>query len=240
VGALYGLLGETVADLHPPKEAEEEAAHADEVPESSLSPEFRATRQYLARQLGIAEPAIYSRADYGHAIHVAALKTPVLLAGYEAVTCTDKLELACRLGRAMSFLRPGRAVAAGCPSRVLKSAMMACYSLSAPQAKVPDPDGSVRKFRQAIEQLDSTVQYQALELVAHISQEHPTLNLSRWTRSLARTADRCGLLFCGDLPLSMRCQAESLSSNAGTELMAFGLSSRHLRLRAKLGLSIEV
>ena len=198
VGALYALLGDTIADLRPLTGAIEEAAQADELPESSLSPEFRATRAYVAAELGIPEPTIYSRADYGHEIHAAALKTPILLAGYEAVTCTDKLELAFRLGRAMSFLRPGRAVAAGCPSRVLKSAMMACYSLGAPGARVPDADGSIREFREAIEKLDSAVQYQALELVAHISQEHPTLNLSRWTRSLARTANQCGLLLCGD------------------------------------------
>ncbi len=240
VGALYALLSDTIAELHPLREAKDEVAKADEMPNSSLSAEFRATRAYLAGILGVPEPTIYSRADYGRDIHVAALGTPVLLAGYEVVTCTDKLELCCRLGRAMSYLRPGRAIAAGNPSRVLKHAMMACYSIGAPHAKVPDPDGAIAEFRSAIEKLDSVTRSNALEVVAHISHEHPTLNLSRWTRNLARTADRCGLLLCGDLPLSIRCLGESPSTQAVVELLDFGVSSQYMQLRADMGMSIEI
>jgi len=240
VGAFYALLAGVIAELHPQKRAEEEVAQADELSNSSLSEEFRSTRAYIANLLGVPEPTIYSRVDYGQEIHVASLATPVLLAGYDAVTCTDKLELACRLGRAMSYLRPGRAIAAGCQSRVLKNAMMACYSLGAPDANIPDPDGSVGEFRRAIEGLDRTVQYQALELVAHISQERPSLNLSRWTRVLARTADRCGLLMCGDLAMSMSCLGQPLESDAGAQLLSFALSSEHMRLRADMALSISV
>ncbi len=240
VGAFYALLVDVIAELYPQKRAEEEVAQADELSNSSLSEEFRATRTYLANVLGVPEPTIYSRVDYGKEIHVASLATPVLLAGYEAVTCTDKLELVCRLGRAMSYLRPGRAMAASCQSRVLKNAMMACYSLGAPNTNIPDPDGSIGEFRSAIQRLDRTSQYQAQELVAHISQDQPSLNLSRWTRVLARTADRCGLLLCGDLAMSMSCLGHPLGSDAGAELLAFGLSSHHMRLRADMGLSIDV
>ena len=117
---------------------------------------------------------------------------------------------------------------------------MACYSLGVPSANIPDPDGSVGEFRSAIQRLNTTSQAQALELVAHISQEHPTLNLSRWTSILARTADRCGLLLCGDLSMSMSCLGQPLGSGAGAELLGFGLSSQHMRLRADMGLSINV
>ncbi|MCP4446507.1 MAG: hypothetical protein GY811_14350, partial [Myxococcales bacterium] len=240
VGALYAHLSDTIAEQYPAVETQEEVAQADEVPDASLSPQFRATRTCVANILGVSEPAIYSRADYGHSIHVAPLGTPVLLAGYDAVTCTDKIELAYRLARAMSYLRPGRAIVSRCPSRVLKNAMMACYTLVAPNAVVPDPEGGIAELRAAIQKLDETSQYQALELVAHISHEHPTLNLSQWTRDLARTADRCGLLVCGDLPLSLRCLGEPIHSKAAIELLGFGLSSHHLRLRSNMGLSIEV
>ena len=240
IGALYALLADVIAELHPQKRADEEVSQADELSNATLSEEFRSTRTYVANVLGVPEPIIYSRVDYGQEIHVASLATPVLLAGYDAVTCTDKLELACRLARAMSYLKPGRAIAAGCPSRVLKHAMMACYSLGAPSANIPDPDGSVAEFRDAILRLDQTTQYQALELVAHISQEQPSLNLSRWTRVLARTADRCGLLICGDLAMSMACLGQPLGSAPGAELLEFALSSQHMRLRAAMGLSINV
>ncbi len=240
VGDLFGLLHEAIAELHPQKRAEEEVAQADLLSSGELSEHFRRMCQYLSNVLGVPAPIIYSRSDFGREIHVASLRTPVLLAGYEAVTCTDKLEVTFRLARAMSYLRPGRAIVAGCPSRVLKSAMMACYSLGSPHANVPDPDGSIAEFRDVIAQLHGETQSHALDLVGRLSRERPRLNLSRWTQIIPRTADRVGLLLCGDLGASMQCLGQPLGSAAAVELMSFAVSSDHAQLRSDMGLSIDV
>jgi hypothetical protein len=194
----------------------------------------------VAHTLGIEEPVIYSRGDYGKDIHAAATDSPALLAGYDALTCSDKLELAFRLGRVMSYLRPGRATVASCPSSVLKSAMLACYSLRSPEATIPDPDGVVEKFKAAIEDEGDSLRYQLTELVSHISQEHPSLNLSRWVRTLGRTADRVGLVLCGDLPTALRCLSDTGDQDAVAHLLSFAVSADHMQLRRSLGISIEV
>ena len=189
--------------------------------------------------LDLPSPAIYSRADYGLQVHVVAVEKPVLLAGPELISCESKVELAFRLGRAMSYLRPGRAVAAGSPTHVLKSAMMACYSIRSPDAAIADPDGLIAAFKSSLLGEDPDLRYEMGELVSHISQQHPSLNLSRWVRSLDRSADRVGLLLCGDLVRSIQYLADA-APESRAPLLAFALSPEHMQLRRSLGLSIEV
>ena len=240
LGALYALLAPSIQEISPPTDAKNAIAGATALSEQKLPGAFQAVRAYVAHTLDVEEPEIYTQDDYGRTIHVAALAKPALMVGSATLKCNDKLELAFRLGRSMSFLRPGRAVVAGCPSNVLKSAMLACYSLRSPNASVPDPDGKVAAFKTAIEGGGDMLRHQVTELVSHISQEHPTLNLSRWVRTLSRTADRVGLLLCGDLPTALRCVSESTDQDAITQLTAFAVSASHIQLRHMMGLSIEV
>lgn len=240
VGELYALLAPIIQTVSPSPGAKEELAKADPLKESALPPDFLAVRNYVAQALAMPVPEVRARSDYHRVISVADVETPVLLAGYDTLTCTSKLELCFRLGRAMSYLRPGRATAAASPARALRSAMLACYSLAAPHAQIPDADGQIELFRDALAEGDSVVRAQLEALVVHISREHPTLNLSHWARILSRTADRVGLVLCGDIPLAKRIASELSGAEAAIELVAYSLSPRHLQLRQELGLAIEV
>lgn len=240
LGALYALLSEIIKEVAPATDAAAEVARGQDVPDSDLLANFLAVRGYIAHSLGVAEPAIVTHEDYGRVVHLATVSSPVLMVGKETLACADKLELAFRLGRAMSFMRPGRAVAASFPSSVLKSAMLACYSLRSPNATVPDPDGTVGEFKTRISQADEVLQRQVRELVSHISQEHPSLNLSRWVRTLNRTADRVGMLLCGDLPTALRSLSDPSDTEAANDLIAFAVSPSHIQLRHMMGLSVEV
>jgi hypothetical protein len=79
---------------------------------------------------------------------------------------------------------------------------------------------------------------QARNLALRMLARTPHLNLSRWARSLARTADRVGMLVCGDLPAARRYAADGGATD--DDLVEFALGADHLRLRAELGLSIDV
>lgn len=240
LGALFALLAPVIQELAAPAGAAEELAATTPVDESALPPEFRAVRAYLAHELGVVAPDIRSHPDYGSMLSVVASTPPTILAGYDVLTSTDKLELCFRLGRAMSYLRPGRAIAAGSPPRTLKSAMLACYALGSPDASIADPDGQLRAFKTALTALDSNRRAQLQELVTRISRDHPTLNLSRWSQKLARTADRVGMVLCGDIPLSKRIACELSDAATGTELLAFAASPQHMQIRRALGLGIDV
>ncbi len=240
VGSLYALLEPILYAGAIPVEAQNELDKAEALKESALTADFLSVRNYLAHVLEVPAPEVRARADYQRMISVPTIAQPVILAGYDILTCTDKLELCFRLGRAMSFLRPGRSAAAGTPARTLKSAMLACYSLAAPRANIPDPDGNLRQFIAALSECDEAVRAQLQELVLRISKDHPTLNLSRWSRVLPRTAERVGLLLCGDIPTAARICSELAGPGATSELLAFSVSPEHLQIRRALGLSIDV
>ncbi|HVV87957.1 MAG TPA: hypothetical protein VHE35_33180, partial [Kofleriaceae bacterium] len=61
----------------------------------------------------------------------------------------------------------------------------------------------------------------------------PDHNLSRWAQALGRTADRFGLLVCGDIPTALRLAGDR-SGDGG--LHDFARSPTFLALRAALGL----
>jgi hypothetical protein len=77
----------------------------------------------------------------------------VLLAGDAAVAAPERAELGFRLGRAMSYLSPGRVIGGSRPARFLRSAVLAAWSASDPSAAIEDPDGTVAELRAAVREL---------------------------------------------------------------------------------------
>ena len=67
-----------------------------------------------------------------------------------------------------------------------------------------------------------------------------TLNLARYTRGLARTADRVGLLLCNDLAAAVRSVLDSSAPGAENDLIDFAISDEYLEAREALGLSVAV
>ncbi len=240
LGALFDLLAPAAAAVHPMTLDDLEVDQSMAIDENRLTPDFVKVRAYVAHMLGVAPPRVYLRADFGHQIHVGAVAPPVLLAGDEALAAPERSELSFRLGRAMTYLAPGRALGGSRPSRFLKRTLLAAFSIASPHAPVADPDGTIAEIQRHITLLPAPVQQQVHALVTHISQRSRSLNLSSWARALARTADRIGLLLCGDLPAAVRFALDSGSDNAGEHLVDFAISSAHLGLRNQLGLSIDV
>ena len=61
------------------------------------------------------------------------------------------------------------------------------------------------------------------------------LNLSAWAKSLTRTADRAGMLLCGDIPAAFLGAREA--GDLDRDLVEFAYSASHVTLRARLGLA---
>ena len=68
-----------------------------------------------------------------------------------------------------------------------------------------------------------------------LSRTGGALNLSLWAKALSRTADRAGLLLCGDVPAAFAGAKEMCDLDK--DLVGFAFSSAHVMLRDKLGLS---
>jgi hypothetical protein len=191
-------------------------------------------RQRFAGLLGVAPAAVYARVELGSQIHVVACDPPVLVAGDEALTAPERPELVFRLVRAMTFLWPGRAVGASRPGRVLKAVVMAIVR-EASGANVGLEDPLAAQAAQAVEALPQANRVQARAAAMRLLSRGGGLNLSLWARSLSRTADRAGLLLCGDVPASFAGAAEM--GELDKDLQEFAFSAAHVGLRHQLGLA---
>ena len=240
LGALMELAAPVVRELTPMTLDDLEVDESMRVDDGDLPQGFLRMRSYLAGLFGVDAPGVFVRSDFGRQIHVGAVDPPVLLAGDDALAAPERGELAFRLARAMTYLWPGRAVGGSRPARFLKRVVLAIFADAAPKAAeqilADDPDAA--RAHEALGLLDEEARNQARAVVLRLVSRAPQFNLSRWARGLNRTADRAGLLACGDLPAAVRYAADSGAQ--GDDLIEFAISPAFLSLRTELGLSIDV
>jgi hypothetical protein len=234
IGELIELLAPAIQTLAPMTLLDLDVDPSQLVGDAEMPTAFARLRAAFAVELTVEAAPVYARPDLGEQVHVAAVATPVLLAGDDALTAPERPPLAFALGRAMTLLWPGRALGASRPARVLKAAVMAAFrdasgtDVGADQPLAAAADQAFRALEQAHRR---TARGAVLRLVAR----QPQLNLSRWSRALLRTADRAGLLLAGDVPAAL---AGARAAGAdGEDLVAFATSDGHRALRAALGLA---
>jgi hypothetical protein len=236
LGGLLELIAPAIHALAPMTLSDSELDPSQRVADGDLPPVFARVRAQLAHVLGIGgDTPIYVKSDLGFQIHVVASDTPVLVAGDEALTAPERADLAFRLGRAMTFLWPGRAVGASRPGRVLKASVLAIVREAAGTDLGKD-DPLAAKAEAALASVPPAARGQARASALRIlSRSGGGLNLSAWARSLSRTADRVGMLLCADVPAAFAGAKEM--GDLDKDLVEFAYSAAHVNLRSPLGLS---
>lgn len=236
LGALLELVAPAVHALAPMTLADSDLDAGQRVDDSELPPVFAKLRRQLGEVIGIgADAPVYARTELGFQIHVVACDPPVLVAGDEALTAPERPDLAFRLARALTFLWPGRAVGASRPGRVLKAIVLAIVREAAgTQLGADEP--LAKRADEAVASLPPDVRTQArAAAIRLLSRSGGGLNLSLWARSLTRTADRAGMLLCGDVPAAFSGAKEM--GELDKDLIEFAYSAAHVALRRQLGLS---
>jgi hypothetical protein len=227
---------------HPPAFSLAELGEGDDdrVDFALLPEPFQKVMAYLMELLRVEGPAVYRRADFGLDVHVGALSPPVLLAGQQALAMNDRVGLAFRLGRALTFLPAPRAVASALPSRALKAYLLGAVTLVTPGLRVDDPDGQITQVRTQLAAQPAVARELQPIVERLLRAAGGSLNLSRFARGLARTADRVGLLVCNEVQAAARITAESGVTGAVDDLLDFALSQEYQSTKDALGLSIAV
>ncbi|HET9622180.1 MAG TPA: tetratricopeptide repeat protein [Kofleriaceae bacterium] len=234
LGGLMELVAPAVHALAPMTLADSAIDVDTLVDDADMPPAFARLRALYADLLGVPIAPVYSRVELGTQIHVMATDPPVLIAGDEALTAPERPELVFRLVRAMTFLWPGRAVGASRPGRVLRAVVLAVFREASGSAiGLEDPLASAASDVAATLPAANRVQARAAAL--RLLSRGDGLNLSMWARSLSRTADRAGLLLCGDVPAAFAGAREL--GDLDRDLVEFAYSAAHVRLRAALRLS---
>src|SRR5262249_10795095 len=116
IGALFALLEPMAAAISPLDLASLGAMERDRVAPTDLRAPFAQIADYVADRLEVSVPAVYRHPALAGEVHVGAAEEPALLVGPDALASEDRVELAFRLGRSMTYLRPGRAVGGSRPA----------------------------------------------------------------------------------------------------------------------------
>ena len=235
LGALFELVAPAIHALAPMTLADSDLDASQQIGDAELPLPFKRLRDRLSATLGVAQAPVYPRVELGAQIHVLACDPPVLLAGDEALTAPERPELVFRLARALTFLWPGRAVGASRPGRVLRAVVMAIVREAA-GTDIGMDDPLAAKANAAVAGLAPTAREQArASALRLLSKTGGGLNLSLWAKSLSRTADRAGLLLCGDIPVAFAGAREV--GELERDLLEFAYSAAHVSLRHQLGLT---
>jgi tetratricopeptide (TPR) repeat protein len=235
LGALLELVAPAVQALAPMTLADSDLDTGQLVSDGELPTAFARMRKQLGELLGVGDAPIYARTELGFQIHVVACDPPVLAAGDEALTAPERPDLVFRLARAMTFLWPGRAVGASRPGRVLKAVVLSIVRQAA-GTDVGRDDALSTSADEAVAALPAATREQARAAALRLlSRTGGGLNLSLWARALSRTADRAGMLLCGDIPAAFAGAKEM--GDLDRDLVEFAYSAAHVSLRRQLGMS---
>jgi tetratricopeptide (TPR) repeat protein len=234
LGGLIELVAPAVHLVAPMTLADSELDASQRIDDVDLPASFLRLRGRCAELLGVEAAPVFPSVELGPQIHVLACDPPVLLAGDEALTSPERPELVFRLVRAMTFLWPGRAVGASRPGRVLRAIVMAVFREASGSA-VGIEDPLAERAADAVSQLPGQARVQARAAALRLLSRGGGLNLSLWARSLSRTADRAGMLLCGDIPSAFSGAKEV--GDLDRDLVEFAYSAAHVQLRDQLGLS---
>jgi len=233
LGALMELVAPAVHALAPIALVDGDVDAGTRIDDADMPPVFARLRQVYAEMLGVPVAPVYARVELGAQIHVMASDPPVLIAGDEALTAPERPELVFRLARAMTFLWPGRAVGASRPGRVLRAIVLAVFR-EASGSEIGVEDSLASSAADVVSLLPAANRVQARGTALRLLSRGDGLNLSMWARALSRTADRAGLLLCGDVPAAFAGAREI--GELDRDLVEFAFSAAHVKLRSQLGL----
>lgn len=208
---------------------------------------------YASRLLGIGRPALYIRPDVSGDIDMAPVLekhalAPSFVVGGDMVRRNEK-EMGFLAGRALALTRIEHL--ALWPHVVATTAELEAIVLAAlglfHSATTPPPESAVA-FQKYVALFGKTLGPQALEQLSIVGPALVAagrLDLGAWRTAVERTAQRAGLLCCGDLDVALRLVRLG-ASDAGRaqddalDLLRWSVSEHHLRLRAELGLGIAM
>lgn len=197
--------------------------------------------------LSVAEADLFLQPEQPLALLLAhTSEAPSFVAGAHLLAGRSELELGFILARQLAFLRPALFLrnALNAPSQLL-AVLLAVRSLLAPPPAVPRD--LARQVGQLSKSLRRHLHPAQREQLGVLVQQVPweDLDILAWWNAVELTADRVGLLICGDLEVAAATLAADPVAGAFSlderlaELGQFMASDTHGALRSLLGLTIE-
>jgi hypothetical protein len=171
-----------------------------------------------------------------------------LLAGEDMFKDRPKRELWFQIAKSMAFLRPELAMVRLHPADEIEAIVQAAVSLAAPDFAISaDPELVAQQQRRLGSSLSEQARPALFRAAKEALADPRSLDLRPYLEAVEHTANRAGMLLCGDVEVAMRCLSQDQGAvtrlpirSKVRDLMLFCVSEPYFRLRAALGLGVEV
>jgi tetratricopeptide (TPR) repeat protein len=199
--------------------------------------------QWAARVLTIECPDLYIAEHVAGGVGALTAASPSTALGPEVLSGRAAKDLAFIAGRHLTYYRPEYQVLIYYPTREdLTNLLLAAVQIAMPAPSAPSLGAPVKALLARMERRIEKGEREALaEAVAHLDARGGRATIGAWIRSVEMTANRVGLLLCGDLASAagvVRGEARavggvSLEAKRG-DLVSFCASGAHAELRSRV------
>jgi hypothetical protein len=157
-------------------------------------------------------------------------------------------ELAFQVAKSVTLMRPEFYLASALPAtEYLKTFFFAATSVVTGQVQGENTEEIVR-YAHEIQELPTPVLEQVKRAVTAVFDSGRNPDLSAWLRNVDHTANRAGLMLCGDLRTAVACMKLEFEGGRAIskadmkervrELILFNISNDYFTLRSDLGLAL--
>ncbi len=202
--------------------------------------------QYMAGMIGvIPAPELYLNAEQPLGMVNGNVNPPAFIIGADMTQGRGQRELAFIIARQLALAAPQHYMGAlGLQTEILKTYMMAAIHVcSQNPGKVTDP--TFNEIAKQLVKMPTPVKMELNKMMRPIIEGQVEVSMSSWLRAIDFTANRIGLLLCGDLATSIQAVrndnrpiSKLSSSEKEKDLLAFAISAEYFDLRQRLGLSV--
>lgn len=201
--------------------------------------DFGRVLRYVCGLLSLPEPRVHVLAGADQPAALLNPIAPVLVVDEALLASTDTLELGIRLGRLAPYFWAGRAFGITMRTKQLRNVLMGAMKVVAPKLKVEDPTGAIDRISERLAQASPEVRGRLKEVIQALTKERSSLNITRWIKGMAGSADRLALIIGAD-PQTVLTHLKARPPEAQADLCTFSLSQAHLELRERMATSIAV
>ena len=201
--------------------------------------DFARVLRYVCGLLSLPEPVVHVRANAEQPATLINPIAPVLVVDEALLASTDTLELGIRLGRLAPYFWAGRAFGITMRTKQLRNVLMGAMKVVAPKLKVEDPTGAIDRISTRLTGASAEVRGRLKEVIQALTKERSSLNITRWMKGMAGSADRLALVIGAD-PLTVLGHLPNRPPETQTDLCTFSLSQAHLELRELMATAIAV
>ena len=213
-----------------------------------LGDEFALTKMvaYACERVGIASMPVFQKPEQSGLIN--ANTDPVaLIAGQDVVKGMAQREMAFRVAKAATLMRPDFYLASAYPTTdYLKVFFYAAFASVTNQVLDPANQDAIVRYAHEIAGMPAPERTRINNTIQTMTQQGVNPDLSAWLREVDHTANRVGLLLSGDLRAAVTSvKDEKLWVGKASvkdkvkELILFNISDEYFELRRQMGFNLE-